>query len=505
MRYAFLFSILSIFSFTIVAEGKSTVRTPFQLNLDKATLNSLIYERVVTPAVVGEQSIAIPDSSVGEPFSIAITGISLNIKYDFGKPVVDRLQQNWKFNSRQISAELVVQKIDASQVVEIEQDGILIKVRIDGSCSNVRLGLPEGNSAFHATVRSRILNGKPSFDLTELVADWKPEAWQVKSMNCQGPQGFDARIAAAATDRLRLVDPFLPSIRTQIQSALHAHDADPLSLQFQIPAENPNQAVSLTLDIGNLRDSGVAQVSIGGMASFDFLGLSAWSKCNALVSGLSPLPLVSSNELSLTLPFAAVPALLNCAQLDSALNYRFASTGIVAFRKLQHSFLEKLLIWPDLNHFNQDAVFYFLSRPQFPVLLEEARATSLHHFRVATSLPLTTEMLAPQDNSWVSYLHFFTKVLGPAEFTVENESVNIKMDTSAKFDFNYDWDPNYIDRYKPEQKICSSKLASAARDYLLGTGLTFALPRLHVSSLRSLSIESADVEGSNIKIVFLDR
>src|SRR5205814_913366 len=93
--------------------------------------------------------------------------------------------------SRQLTAELTVDRIEAHDVRHIHQGENDFDVHFDGECTNVKLVLPQGSATASGRLVLGSRNGEPRMELKDFTAHWNEGSWQVASMNCTSPaEGF---------------------------------------------------------------------------------------------------------------------------------------------------------------------------------------------------------------------------------------------------------------------------------------------------------------------------
>jgi len=491
--------------------NKSIVMAPFQLEMARSDMNAIFLETVTLPSLEGVWTQSLPDFAVTDPLSVSVSGIQLSLKYAFNIPVLDADSQTWHFSARSLSADLNVSDVEASALREIDSNGNSLTVRLNGSCHQVHFNLPEGASSVAGTIKMTLdPTGRPHFELVSLDSNWTPGAWQVASLNCNGPGGFDHVVAEVAENRLRQVDPFLAQIREQIGDAIQKLVTNPLTVDVGV---SPNVSLQLTMRALNTVNGGSHaetsdQVAIVGDAIFDFKDVPPKSGCGAQVADFKTPPNTSAQGDSLLLPAETIQELVTCAYMNQALMAHFDSSQISGFTKLEHStWAEKLLVWPDLFHFHKNAVFDFDVNVERAPVIANLRSVPGHSVVADMVLPIKIDMNAPQGKGYVPYIHVHSGLTGPVAVDISAGQVKVTVDPASTLQITRDWDPKYLAAHHwTFQRIWMSKLISATKSFLQGPGLTLPLPKLNISNKLGLTIHEATTDGPNIRLgVLFDR
>src|SRR4051794_24121277 len=68
------------------ALAQGNLQTPFQLDVSASSARSLLGSIDLLQAPAGEVHAALPDMSLSDPYTVAITGIQMDVKYAFEPP-----------------------------------------------------------------------------------------------------------------------------------------------------------------------------------------------------------------------------------------------------------------------------------------------------------------------------------------------------------------------------------------------------------------------------------
>ncbi|MGZ3712062.1 MAG: hypothetical protein ACXVBE_09905, partial [Bdellovibrionota bacterium] len=460
--------------------AKSVVHSPFQLDLEKTSFDSLLASGWIS-SMGGELNQTLPDFSVNDVMWVGVSGIKLHLKYRFSPPAFDSATQKWQFSVKNLSAELNVDKVDANQLIHIKQDGADIVIRVTGDCKNVQMSLPESSSEANGAVKLDFVNGRPQLQLSSFASSWTPGAWKVASLECQGVNGFDKLVRQSAEEKLRSIDPFIVSIRGAIQEKLSKVLSK--SLLAQIPVAD-NVSLHLYTDsiLSKFSDNHI--LKINGEAYFVFDKVPLNRGCGLNIDRFTHEPAELDRGNTLSLPVEALRALMACAHVNGSLSTSLMSNKIPAFVDLQNSGMKKLFVWPDLNSFSNDAQFKVnVATSQAPRISDE-QMVEKNLLSVAVDAPVELNLKAPvgRGQSYTPYISFRSNFSGPVGLFVSKGKVVAKIDSTMPLPVEAQWDPHYVAANHPNQSLALETLGSAAKDFLVQQGLTFSIPVLKIST-----------------------
>jgi hypothetical protein len=477
-----------IFIFSSIESHADTLTSPFALQLSQASTLTLLGGLSLFQTPSGVYQTTLPDETVTTPYTATLSGIHLTIDYAFNPPVENAALSEWSIQSTSLSADLVVDSIDASQVIVEQSGGTTLNVRVDAICTNVHLALAPNSTSAAATVGLSLTNGKAQFVLDSFTANWTPAAWQVVSLNCQGPAGFTQLAEQAITTQLESINPFVPTIQTAIQTQLDAAATSVSSFNLT-PNDSSGVSITLTSEQLSLGTDGTANLS--GIANFNFSKLNQTACQNTIAT----VPNVSTTADTLAVPLTAIPALLNCAYLNGTLNTEVPSTDFSAFQSLLGDWILKLFVWPNLVHFNGSSVFNFdistTAAPTFTPLTSSS--TSAVDFNLAT--PIKVSVFAPTSSGLAHYVDFSTELSGPGSMSVSNGILTFTEQSSVPL--TQVWDPAYVQAYRPDEHICDAIIGHDLREFLAKTGLTYTLPTWSAPGAFSLAIDGMSSDGTS--------
>jgi hypothetical protein len=484
------------------------VVSPFQLEMTRSDLYTVISQSLGQAPISGQFSFPLADFTVTTPIKVALTGLQLNVNYTLSPPVLDPATLNWTVSTQKISAELVVQKIDATQIIHVTEGNVDMNIPLNGVCSQVHVALPEGSATGSVTGNLDFTNRTPQFQFRAFNAGWTPGSWQVTSQNCQGPMGFDTVIKQNIEAQLQQIAPFTAQLEDQLQSFINQRLSQPLPLQLgAAPSATSSSpyAVSMTpqfydLALPRASDSTKDFVRVSGSLVFAYPGLAPDSGCAVNIPAFTDAPSQDITENSLVVPFQTIPALLKCAQLSKSLLYQFDSTDVDGFQRLEGSRIKQFAIWPDLLKFSEDTVFGFTASSETAPLISEQKSEGTHRIAMNLTAPIDVDMSAPDHGTNVPYMHFSSPIEGLAHVLIEGGHATLTIDKDTPFKMDHHWDETYKSNHFMNPIMIGGPIQSATHELLTSTGISVVLPVLNISPGTIIAFEEGDVEQSNLKL-----
>ncbi|MBC7395898.1 MAG: hypothetical protein H7333_00520 [Bdellovibrionales bacterium] len=464
----------------------------FNLQLSVQSATTLLGGASQLSLPAGSFRTDLPNQNYTTPYAVAISGIHLALDYTFKTPTAGSSLNEWNIETSNVGADLAVDLINASQTITQSSGGSTIDIRVDAVCKDVRLRLAPGATQIQASVGVTFENGRATYTLKNFLANWSPTAWQIVSLNCEGPEGFGDTVRAELTRQLESINPFLPQIESQIQSQLTAASHQALSWTLQAPDAS---GISVTLAPRNLQVLNDGAVRVEGLATFNFSKLKN-SNCQKEITSPAAEPGASD---SLMLPLAAIEGLLDCAYLNNEPVLSFTNKEVRVFQRLLGNRLYKLLVWPHLLKFNQSSDFTFHLRlndaPAFGPL--SASPSGDFTFPLHSHLKLGIDF--PTPTGPMHAIDFSTQLEGPAQLSIRDGVVSFHQDSKA-LTLSRFWDEAYLQRFNPKQRINTSVIARYLGPFLLNSGITYALPGFEAPGAFTLAVDRATAMGENASI-----
>lgn len=483
-------NLLGLFLFASLAQANiGVVKTPFALKMNQKTFSDIFFHSVVENSLKGSLSLPLSDFAVNDPFSVRVSGIQLSLNYLFDTP--EQKNSAWSFETKKLSAALTVQKIDATQIIRVVNDGNEMEIRLDGVCTNIRLELAEGLTEASGSIKLSQANSIPQLELIKFQANWIPGSWKIVSMDCQGPRGFDQVIRQAAGEKLQTINPFLPEIQSQIQAVLNAGLKDPIAMQFEIDS---NPRIRLQIRSEPFRAPNQSQMIVQGMAQFQFY-LPENRDCDAEIRG----SVKNEATESLALPFEAITALAKCAQKAGMMRSTIPSNQVPAFVEFRASAQTVRYVWPDLNSFSAKAIFPFVFGGNGDLSISDPKRTGKNTFSANLNYPLKLKIFAPKENKYLPYLAFTSSLEGKAKFALQSGELRIVPERISQL--HHQWDEEYLARFPTDQKLLTDKIQPKINELAQTQGIRFRLPSFYAGGLK-FSPQEGDLRGNIFEMKF---
>jgi uncharacterized protein len=479
------------------AAAESVVHTPFLMQLDQQSFESIFFNAVITNSLTGSTASDLPNISETSPFKFSVTGLHLSVKYAFNSP--QNRGDGWSVQSKALSAELVVDRVDANQVIEVVQDGTIVDVNVPAVCSNVHLTLPEGASTANGLLDlTTDQSGKPRLVLQNFQANWTAGAWKVVSMSCSGAYGFDKVVANRAQDRLSSINPYLNTIQSAIQASLDKGMSAPIDVEMANPLDASHK-VRLTAAPGKGNRAG-GGVQMQGDAYFSFG--KAQAKCGADIHSFKQAPRLDAAGNSIVFPFAALTALLACAHADGSLALDSDSQHFQPFHDLQQDYFAKAAVWPELNRYDNNANFHFHGYTSDAPAISNEQPAGTHEFTAQLKQPFMVGIKAPASgNAYVNFVQVQGLYEGPVSVTAADGKMVVSASPRAAVTLNGAYYASYVKNYQPQDtRIDWATLTQRAQASIGQLSQTIKLPQYAVNPTLLIKAMEGDLEGTNVRI-----
>lgn len=493
-------TVLSAPRHATAATDAAQLTAPFQAVLDASSVDSLLRKSgALTPA--GDTALVqMADQQIAEPFPVSLRGIRVAMDYDFLP--LDRVpgSPEWSLRSRQVNARLTVDTIDASQVIVREIDGIKIIVTLHAVCRNVQLSLAAGQASVDARVLARVEGSRLMLSLASFNAAWKPDAWRIDALNCEGPEGFGDLVAQAAARELRQIDPFIQDIRASIERRFAEAAQEPFRVDFELgnPFSRESAPIQASMRLESLTDHASGDVTLTGQIGLAVPNLPDCARDLVREQG-SYAPNSRGKAPSIVFPFEAIRVAAACAARGGLLRASTPSSAVAGFVSLQHSWYQKYFGWRDLLNFRDDDTFLFdlVSAGTPAWTMPSAGAPGV--IRGTFVAPSRIEVQAPTPRGYENYLDFLTTVRAPGEAWISNGEMAVTLG-QATAPLSVAWNALYMLRYKPNTSMNLGAIGGAAAKYLTGRTFRFPLPAITVDPARPLIADHWDLEGSSVRV-----
>ena len=501
------FLIVPMLSFLLgTAEARAAYEldSDFQLHLGNTLFNQLIND--FGNSLQGQKSVPIPDMVAQAGAPVSISGLNLNISYNFAAPVREGSQRVWDLNSQSISAKLLINSISISQTIVKDIGGIIVNVVLDASCNNIELNLSPNGSYVDAKLAANLVNNEVVISLADLKANWPSGAWTLSKMSCTGASGFDAIVKSAVLQQLSTINNFQAPIQSAISSALKSwSQSSTLALLSERELPSVRKDLKIFFDPSEAIDGSAGDVLMNGKLRFVYPFVSANQdiKYNFSIDKNSLAAPANGTDSYFFLPSDMVQALIMGEYFSGNLIYSEKSTNISAFNSFMHSRLGQFFVWPDLLSYSESALFLFQFLTQgAPDVLNLANGSKPNTLTADIGIPLAVRLFSPTDNKgYEPYVEFLSNVSAQASLVLSSTGIQATI-TGANLKLNPIWSNAYIRENNPDTYIDAGTIGSKIQSYLAGQGIHFNLPNLLVGNSLSLVPNQWQIQGGNLLLQF---
>lgn len=479
----------------------------FKLQLSNSLFTSMIQD--FWSSLQGGQTIPVDDIHLSSPIPIAITGIQAKLQYNFPLPQQVSNQREWQLASNNVAADLYVQSVNASQTIVREINGILVSININAECHNIHLTLPKNITSVAASVRADVAQGQVHISLPSFDVNWPANAWQIASIDCTGADGFDEIVKTQTLQALSTIHNFDAQIHEELSKQLNLW-SQKSSLVLMSAREIPTNRddMQLFFEPRTANDIANNDLEISGVLRFVYPYISqgndisnSFALTDKDLEAINKIPNANSR---LIIPFETIRGLMMGNYLSGKLTYSLQSYNIPSFQALMQSRWAQFFVWPDLFHFEKNTTFLFQFLPMGPPSFANPHNGNKGEIVGDLFLPLNVRMFAPQDNTYIPYVQFFTNIAGVTRMKlVEGGKVQVSVDTQA-LDINYQWSKKYLDNYDTYENISVALIADAIQGNLQQSqGIDIAIPVLSIGLQSKLSPTDWNITGNTAAVEFV--
>lgn len=486
------------------SHARWSVQSEFQLHLSEPTFDKVIED--FWQSLQGKQTVPLANITItpgGIP--VQITGIRAELDYAF--PLPQRVQgaREWALETDKLSATLIVDRISASQTIIREIDGIIVEIRLDAECSNIRLRLPEGSARIEARIRAQVEQSQVKLSLPHFDADWKESSWQLLGMNCTGAQGFDQLVAQEALKALSSFQNFDHEVRASLDENFEkwSKDASLLLLsQRELPSEKDYVKIFYEPKSANETGNGLL---LRGELRFEYPFVAPGQEIEnkfGIIAPRVPEDYAADAKPKLILPFDTIRALMMGEYFAQKLEYSMWSTDMSGFNSLMQSRWTQFFAWPHLMSWPKNTKFAFQFLPMGPPSFRDERPAGADGVAGNLNLPLSMRMYAPVNGVYTPMVEFRSQISGAATIKLlPNGKVQLNVATQ-ELPVQYGWSKAYLNKYRPSQRIAVQTMAKELKKSLNTDGFTLALPTITVGKSLKLKPEAWRLEGKQLHLDF---
>lgn len=359
--------------------------------------------------------------------------------------------------AQNMSVQVKVQQLVVDQTIIKEIGGNRIEIKINAICEPFEIKVPSADLALQALYLRQNEMLSPKISQLKLAIH---EGWTISPLVCSGPQGFDQAVSQLLQDSLKNSDSIASLLQTFLSTTL---EEKWLGAWNQIT----------TVGYQNLKVTSIDDPSDQGFFIRGEIRSSADVKKIELPQVL--VAPVKSEFPQLVLTSEGFTALAK----EKASHFsilRFNLQGFDAFHQLMQSRFKQFFVWPDLMNFSKSAPFLLTSDPSQIVDLK-----SLGQGKWSLKSQTKGVIEAPRDHLEQTYLHWGLGASYALSTQVKDSVLNLHVDQS-KTNMTWQFNADYLKKYRPSQRVSSSLIKKIGESLLTGRNFQIQLPVFDLKS-----------------------
>lgn len=464
-----------------VALADGIVRSPFAFQLSHSVFDAPEFD--ILPLLRGKQPFTMPDTTFQDEAPVLVSGISGEVTYRL-KPASSKLilGAEQAVVSEEISAVINIRQVTVDAVVEKMVAGVLLRVRIQGSCSNVPVGLQPGRAKLMATIKAGVApeSGRPYVSVPWMGAQWSDDAWTIGDFSCVGFEGFQDKVKVGLKNYLKNPDAVLPGIKAMVDNQV-VRLQNELTGRFFAPRvlDTGVEGVGVVMYprwVGNLSATG-----------FQLFGDLDFVFAHATVNETSVLPPLQApaalSNYSVAIPEELIGALNAMAFKTGRLGMLKRGQEMAAFKNFMNSSLSQYYVWPMMSRYRAEADFVFDAMateiPRLGALADSGKGYLTGQMAGRLSV-LTWAPTAGGGHE--KMLTFDSSFSGTYRVSVAATTGLKLVFTTLSHGLSAKWDATYVKVRSADTSIDTTSIGNAITDSLKTDGVSISLGTLELTS-----------------------
>lgn len=479
----------------VSAQGDGVVQTDFLFQLDNSIFQSSEFE--LATRLQGEERFTLPDTVVAAQVPVHVKGIEavVNYKMKSGSKYVF-LGAEHMMASENVSARITIREMSVDAVVERVVSGVKVSVRVQASCENIQLDLPQGQSTIAGSIRTAVDNdGLPRVDIPWFDVSWNETSWQANDFKCQGLNGFKEEIQTGLKQYLKSPAAFSEEMKKAVQDAVVAQTRQLKEWFVQPRLLNVDvEGLKVVMHPQKILGFKATQFQIKGVLEFAFVSPSV----NDVIEVKSDGSMPESQGFVLYIPDAAVSAMKSMAYRTGFLHMRKRGQEIAAFQEIRKDLINEVWVWPELQLYPKNAEFLFdFSLASEPVL-SELSADKDGAPLGALDAHVFVQSWAPKGTGFEKFVAFDAPFKAQYRLTIEGGELRAKM-PNPMIDLKATWDPDYAKKRRFE-KVNTDLMRTELLKSLKVDGVRVPLGLLPLTSQVKLAPQQIRKEGRWLRL-----
>jgi hypothetical protein len=466
-----------------VARADWTLNSPFAL-----TIPSLFLDQQVAN-VLGKNSdlnFVIPDQVINSTITVTLSQIAAKIQSPNANITTLTSGQAWNLSLPAVNGVVNIGGISANQIIDRIVSGVHLKVRLEGTCSNITLTLPPAAAQLTTGLTLTVSGNQATAQLNGFQMNWSASAWKVSSISCQGAEGFGDAVAQYLKAYLAQPAQLQALAQGYVQSELNRTVSQSVQSVFNgIKLDTKRKDILVSLKSSSLKSVAHGYV----MAGVTTIRLPLARPGQSVIESAPALPEITdagtTNLASVTFPDSVIPSLISHLHETGLIDQTFLSSQIPSLTGFLHSGFQKFFVFPDLRKFPSEAIMHFVTSMTTPGTgtidesVKHGTSGVSSSVQMNLSLPLRIEMQVPQGSIYENYVEFLAPLQTLASVKIENGNLVTQL-TNLNLKLKATWDPTYITNHDPNKSIWLSQINGKIKNALTAQPLSYTLPPLNL-------------------------
>jgi len=391
-----------------------------------------------------------------------------------------------KLNAQEMSFELYWQEPVVSVGEFVVKDtivknlgGVLVHINVEGRCNGMDWKAVNGLWKIRGRMSWGIVN-------QELVVAWKefefvgnPSAPQpVTNMGeCFGPpeiqEALRANVQSVTKDQAAMQDLMRRGILAWMNNSLHNLKMEVMKTRSGML--KPGLELLWQPQFMVMMPGGM--IRIPGYLNLKRDGINAFP---AVIDRTLPEQDYSTvTESAFILPQTVLEHIASFTYTTGDLGKRYKSTEIKGFVDLMNNRFNQSVVWPDLQKFATNTLFYFDLMAEGVPQLSNQRAGAANSgggILYDVKAPILINDLAPAKDKYLNYVDFRSTVNGSLRVGVKSQQLTMTTAASS-VPLTAKFRPEYQTYRAVDKNIDTSRLGTAGRDFINGKTFTVPLPQ----------------------------
>lgn len=483
------------------AYADGIVRSEFAFQVSQSIFDAPEFD--ISPYLSGQEQFTLPESVFHDEAPVWVKGISGEVQYRLktARPKIV-LGAEQSVMSESLSANITIDNVFVDSIVERVVDGVLLRIRIQGSCSNIPLRLAPGKARLLATLKTTVdSDGLPQVSIPWMDFQSEEDAWVIGDFSCTGFEGFKEKVQAGLKKHLSRGETVVPGVKAMIDQRL-ANLRSEFLAWFMAPRE-------LNTGVNNMKvtlyPTALGQLSSTGFQLRGYIDFVFASQSVNEIYQLAPLKTVGTlPNHTAVMPEELIGALNGMAYKNGNLYMRFRGQEMEGFRSFMNNSFAQLFVWPQMSRYSANADFLFDAVAEDLPRLSAVKDDGKGNLTGQMTGNLSVLTWAPKTGGHEKMITFRTPISGTYKLWVSRATSELKfVFTSLGMNLTAKWDPDYVKLRSPDLSIDTDTIASTIADQLKTEGLSIPLGELPLTSrlkLRPAALGKA--EGGNIALRF---